>query len=133
MTDETDPAIQAESGRDSVTGRFLPGTSGNPKGRPRGLDFKRIVYERAAAAGIPIEDAVWLVFQAMLKAASGGDVAAAKLILERICETEPTEVHVTGTMETPGPPMPDPRVIAAQIRAIASVADELDEFASREP
>ena len=89
------PDKTAEDGRDPETVRFLPGSSGGP-GRPRGLDFRRVVAERAAAAGIPLEAAVWSIFTSLLRRARDGDVQAAKLILDRPCDSDRLDVHHQG-------------------------------------
>jgi hypothetical protein len=77
----------AENGRDPKTGRYLPGHPGGP-GRPRGIDFRRLVTEKAEATGLPLESALWSVFMALLKQAREGDVRAARLILDRICDVD---------------------------------------------
>ena len=89
------PDKTAEDGRDPETGRFLPGNSGGP-GRPRGLDFRRVVAERAAAAGIPLEAAVWSIFTSLLRRARDGDVHAAKLTLDRLCDNDRADVYHQG-------------------------------------
>lgn len=59
--------------------RFKPGVSGNPKGKPVGTrnHATRAVLEL-------LEDGVLDVTKAVLKAARGGDLTAAKMVLERI-------------------------------------------------
>ena len=59
--------------------RFLPGQSGNPKGRPTGARSKAMLALDALAEGEA--DAVVL---AMLEKAKQGDTAAAQLILSRV-------------------------------------------------
>lgn len=75
------PVQQARAGRDGA-GRFAPGTSGNPNGRPRGIDFRAAVV---AARGEGVEAALVEVFDTLLAAALAGDVQAAKLLLDRLC------------------------------------------------
>lgn len=57
-------------------GRFTPGTSGNPQGRPR---IETIALRQRLAEGAPD------VVQAVLDAAKDGDMTAAKLVLDRLC------------------------------------------------
>ena len=54
-------------------GRFLPGTSGNPSGRPKAADQLRRKLESG------VEDAA----QSVLDAAKGGDLNACRIIIER--------------------------------------------------
>ena len=84
------PKKTATNGRDQSSGRFLPGNRGGP-GRPRGLDFRRVVAEQAEAAGVGLEGALWAVFQAILRRAKSGDVQAAKLLLDRVCVADMIE------------------------------------------
>lgn len=59
-------------------GKFKPGQSGNPAGRPPGAKSKRTLVAELLETGATD------IAQAMLTAAKNGDVAAAKLCLERI-------------------------------------------------
>ena len=71
-----------------VIGRpFPPGVSGNPAGRPRGIDFRAVVT--AAMTAAVIEQDVLDVYRALLKRAKSGDTQAAKVLLDRLCITEP--------------------------------------------
>lgn len=90
--DGTTPSI--DPNRDPASGRFLPGNNANPKGRPRGYDFRHIVAEYSARQGVNVEDAVAAIYVAMVGAARNGDVAAAKLLLERLCES-PDEIKLS--------------------------------------
>jgi hypothetical protein len=80
MTD--DPEKQGIAGRDNA-GRFVPGVSGNPAGRPRGVDFRKLVMEFRKAA---LDGDLQEVYDAMLTRAKAGDVNAAKLLLDRLCD-----------------------------------------------
>lgn len=75
-------------------GRLLPGYTANPNGRPRGYDFRAEVEKHAQENGVSISDALWQVFQAMLRKACDGDVQAAKLIIDKLCDS-PDHIHVT--------------------------------------
>lgn len=98
------PVYQDGTGRDG-RGRFAPGVSGNPAGRPRGIDFRETIHEHAEAEGFPLPEAVYRVFRAILKAAEAGDVQAAKWLTDRLCgpQAESVELHV----EPVGPPVPE--------------------------
>jgi hypothetical protein len=61
------------------TGRWMPGTSGNPCGRPRGSGNRSHVELR----NILMDDASRVV-RRVIQLALAGDMAAAKLILDRI-------------------------------------------------
>lgn len=58
--------------------RFKPGQSGNPKGRPRGVASAQAKLRAAVKHDIPG------IIEAVVIQAKGGDMAAAKLILDRI-------------------------------------------------
>lgn len=60
--------------------RFQPGASGNPKGRPRGIQTQAKL-RAAISRDIPE------IIQAMLGAAKSGDVQAARLLLDRTLPT----------------------------------------------
>jgi hypothetical protein len=58
---------------------WKPGQSGNPGGRPRGVARRlRILNELTS------DEALARVWNALLEAAIGGDVAAARVVLDRI-------------------------------------------------
>ena len=110
-----------------VDKRFKPGQSGNPAGRPPGLDFRRLVEKRAAAEGVPVEAAMWAIFVSMLKRARAGDVAAAKLLLDRLCtavETGPQIAIITDRVIV-GPPIPDDRQLGEYLRELVALSGRL--------
>lgn len=92
----TEPSEKGPDGRDLKTGRFLPGWKGGP-GRPRRIDFWHTVSTKAKEKGIDLAEAVWEVFDGLMVAAKKGDVSAAKLLLERVCE--PDAVEVVGDLD----------------------------------
>lgn len=113
-----------------MTGRFLPGASGNPNGRPRGYDFRKIVAEHVAANGCTVEQAVADLFDSLRDTAKGGDgaaVAAAKLLLDRLCDQEPQQldVHHSGEVATAGPIVPATVDLLSGVRKLAELAEEL--------
>lgn len=65
--------------RKQIKGRFQPGQSGNPAGRPKGSRHKAIVALETLM-GNAAED----VAAAVIKAAQEGDTAAARLVLDRV-------------------------------------------------
>jgi hypothetical protein len=70
-------------------GRFLPGRSGNPGGRPaRASAWKQAIHD-----GLDEADVV-AVFLAMVEAAKRGEVAAARLVLEYTCGKPVTPVDM---------------------------------------
>lgn len=77
-----EPDEQAGTGR-LPDGRFAPGHSGNPAGRPpRGIDFRELVL-RARSEKI-VEADILSVYEKMLERARAGDVQAAKVVLDRV-------------------------------------------------
>ena len=73
---ENAPAKQRRRGR----GRpFEPGQSGNPRGKPRGTRHRVTLLAEKLMA-----DDTEAVMRAVIDAAKGGDMTAARLILDRI-------------------------------------------------
>jgi hypothetical protein len=69
--------------------RFEPGQSGNPSGRPAGSGF-------AAKLRTAIEGDVSEIIEAVVDAAKGGDLTAAKLLLDRVFPAlKPVDCPVT--------------------------------------
>ncbi len=60
------------------TPKFLPGQSGNPKGRPRDKTPATII-RRAIAEEMPT------IIQSVIVAAKMGDLQACKILLDRVC------------------------------------------------
>lgn len=82
------------------TGNLKPwkkGQSGNPRGRPKGIDFRKAVEEHAKKNGLDLSLATWEVAEAMRAAALKGDVPAAKLWLDRVCGVLKHELEMSGT------------------------------------
>ena len=92
-------------------GRWKPGESGNPKGKPRGSGALQRL-RASIAADVPD------ILAGLVAAAKGGDAQAAKLILERIF---PAVKPVEQTQELD---LPQGGTLTAQGRAVLSaVAD----------
>lgn len=68
------------TGADQARGRFRPGQSGNPAGRPRGARHKATVLAEKLMA-----DDVEAIVRSVISAARSGDLTAARLILDRLC------------------------------------------------
>lgn len=64
---------------DEIQGRFKPGQSGNPAGKPRGARHRITMLAEQLMA-----DDATAVVQAVIAAAKGGDMVAARLVLDRI-------------------------------------------------
>lgn len=60
-----------------MSGRFQPGRSGNPAGRPKGIPNPQAKLRKS------IEEHVPAIITRLAEAARGGDVAAASLLLSR--------------------------------------------------
>ena len=79
------PKKQALSGR-TEKGTFAPGSTGNPAGRPKGIDFRKVMEEAYRAKGpTALHDRIRKAGDAMFAAAEGGDVSACRFIVERLC------------------------------------------------
>jgi hypothetical protein len=88
-------------------GRWKPGTSGNPKGKPPGSgELQRL--RASIAADVPD------ILAGLVAAAKGGDVQAAKVILERVFPpVKPVE-------QAQSIDLPDGGTLTAQGRAVLS-------------
>ena len=60
-------------------GRFQPGQSGNPAGRPKGARHKTTLLAEKL-----MQDDAKAIVEAVLTAAKGGDMTAARIVLDRI-------------------------------------------------
>jgi hypothetical protein len=81
-----EPRILADTGR-NPNGTFAVGHK-SKGGRPRRLDFFTAAIDWAESAKTTPEKALAQVIGAAITAAIGGDIAAAKLIIERFCGKE---------------------------------------------
>ena len=54
---------------------------------PRDADLRSVIAEHSEAEGVSIEQAIWSIYKSMLAKAKAGDVQAAKLLLDRLCDT----------------------------------------------
>jgi hypothetical protein len=91
---------EAFPSRDPVTGRMLKGRPGGPGrgwdgARNHGVyNFRALVAEFVEAHGGFVEDVVVDLFGCLMRAAQNGDVAAAKLLLERFCGKDAEQLDV---------------------------------------
>lgn len=80
-----------------ATTKFTPGKSGNPKGRPKGKGTT------ANTLRLRLADRAGEVLDTVVDAALGGDVAAAKIVLERVIPAlKPMEQAVQVGIPTEG-------------------------------
>ena len=94
----TAAAESAGNGRDSA-GRFVPGH--HLGGRPRGVDLRALVDERAASEPTigSTDDLLWGVVVVLARRAATGDVQAARLLLDRLA-APPDEPSAAGVAMT---------------------------------
>jgi Family of unknown function (DUF5681) len=79
--------------------RFRPGESGNPKGKQKGCKHRVTLLAEQLMA-----DDAESVVRAVISAAQSGDMAAAKLILDRVCpvrRSRPTPFSLPNDGSTP--------------------------------
>ena len=95
----------------------MKGQSGNPKGRPKGLDFRALVErECEKQLGVTVDEAMMRVFAALMQRATSGDVPAAKLLLDKLCIVDPLELNLNDKKLTD-------TERAARIRAILALGE----------
>ncbi len=80
--------------------KFKPGQSGNPKGRTKGKTPATLL-RKAIAEAMPD------ILLTLIEQAKGGDVAAAKVLLDRVCpalkpQAMPISLPVNGTLAEQG-------------------------------
>jgi hypothetical protein len=69
----------AENSGPNQGGRFQPGQSGNPAGKPRGARHKTTLLAEKLMQGDAAD-----VVKKVIEAAKGGDMTAARIVLDRI-------------------------------------------------
>jgi hypothetical protein len=98
-------------------GKFAPGNPGGP-GRPPGstaYDIRAIAKDYAAKEGLCLEESVWKVLKAMIDRGTNGDVHAAKLVLDRLCQSDPVAVRWDDT---------DPEEVAQKVQRLMDAASK---------
>jgi hypothetical protein len=115
-----------ENGNRDSRGRWLPGHSQPGPGRPRGLDFRRVVEEKAEAEGFDLDEAIWEIVLALFEEAKAGSVAAAKLLLDRLCGpvTAAVEVEIQQQPGPVGPPIPSTEKLLEDLQRIKELSVE---------
>jgi hypothetical protein len=115
-------------------GRWLPGSVPNPGGaakgsrRPRLIDVAR---DLTASAGIELDEALRRVLASMMRAAGRGDVAAGRLVLERLTVDEDQSlrgglsIEGAGTGAAGGPPVPQGPAFVEYMRRLAATYREI--------
>lgn len=68
-----------ENSGSNQSGRFQPGQSGNPAGKPKGARHKTTVLAEKL-----MQDDAEAIVKKVVEAARGGDLVAARLVLDRI-------------------------------------------------
>ncbi|MCB9882221.1 MAG: hypothetical protein H6834_10550 [Planctomycetes bacterium] len=128
-----------EKGQDrDEHGRFLKGHSSPGPGRPPGsVDLLAICQRRADEEGIDLEQLVWEVAQALFRRAEQGDVAAAKLVLDRLCGPVGKGSNVAVAVNQvsalpPGPPVPSDQELEAQLEELLMLSRDHGMFRNLE-
>lgn len=105
-----------KTGRKQATTRFKPGQSGNPSGRPRGARNKASVLAQKL-----MEGQAGAVVQTVINAGLKGDMAACRLILERLVPPA-RERAIQADLKLPATITAEnaPEVFATILKAVAS-------------
>ena len=127
MSDET--RLQTvENGRDPGNGQFVQGNTGGPGRPPGSLDLMQICRRKAKETGKDLEQVVVAIMASMeTEAIENGDVAAAKVVLERYCgaadKGNTLEVNVDARSVHIGPPVQTPKALMDQVRQMLDGID----------
>ncbi len=118
-------------GRDE-RGRFVPGCAPGP-GRPPLPDFRRVIAERLAANGGSVDAVLFDVFEALRAEAAAGNVAAAKLLLDRLAPLDKGAAPGLSLDEVIASSFLTPRDRAAAIRELLTDPANVDELERQRP
>lgn len=102
------------AGRDQA-GRFVPGQSGNPKGKPKGT-----LHKATRAALTLMEGQLEALTQAVINAALAGDMTATKLVFDKLipqAKESPVEPGAVTLPELTSASVPD--AVAVVVQAVA--------------
>ena len=95
----------------SNQGRFKPGQSGNPAGRPKGA-----LHATTVAIEVLLEGEAEAITRKVSDAAKAGDLVAIKLVLDRICpprKTSPIHIELPAIEDAGGVAMAQQEVLRA--------------------
>ena len=125
MSDDTKPGQVAptSSGRNgrNPDGTFATGNAGGP-GRRRRPDLFAIASEYADEHGIDLRRALALAAHKLLEMAAEGDVQAAKLVFDRLCDADPIALEL---FQATGPTPPAVGSMAAYLARMTQAAKDL--------
>jgi hypothetical protein len=110
---EVPQIVERSGGERDVTGRFLPGHK-KLGGRQRGIDVKALIRERK---GRECEDWIVDTVVAIKDRAVTGDVQAAKLLWDMLCDKAADELHLT----TEAVDMPDEEFARKVVSLLATL------------
>ncbi len=91
----TDSTSNPTGDRDEA-GRWLPGHKQPGPGRPRGLDFRRLIQENR---GETYEQTIVQVYDMLVVKALQGDVQAIKLLFDRMCDKDADKLIIGRSLE----------------------------------
>lgn len=91
------PAQQETAGRDKKTGQFLPGFSGNPAGQKPGINLKQLALREMGEDELGV-GMVRVLRKLMQMAVDLGDVQAAKLLFDRLCDKDAQQINANVTL-----------------------------------
>lgn len=107
-----------------ASGKFLPGQSGNPKGRKRAPSFRHVVIASIGEAEVDTD--LLAVYRAMVNKALEGDVPAARLLLDRLTTSDPMQLELLGDPDAEvGPPMPPLADMHTGLKAMMKLLEEV--------
>lgn len=109
-----DTVSPENAGRDQA-GRFVPGQSGNPKGKPKGT-----LHKATRAALAMMEGQLEALTQTVINAALAGDMAATKIIYDKLipqAKEGPIEPGVVTLPELTGASVP--AAVGVIVQAVA--------------
>ena len=111
--------IIEKTGPEQKPGRFKPGVSGNPAGKPKGTLNRTTVLTRNILQG-EAED----VARVVLEAAKNGDLTAAKLVLDKLIPSSKESPIDAGAVDVPSPVTNEnaPAAMSLVLDAVASGA-----------
>lgn len=92
----TDSSSKSGDGNRDEAGRWLPGHRQPGPGRPKALDFKKLIQEHRGAT---YQETIIKVYDVLADKALGGDIAAIKLLLDRMTDKEADKLIVGRSLD----------------------------------